>query len=365
MFHTRKIRAAILYQPRTPLKIEEVDLEEPREGEVRVKIAAVGLCHTDLHAIQGDLPAPMPVVLGHEGAGIVDEVGSGVTTLQPGDHVILAPASCGRCRQCVTGMPVLCEVFRPLLFQGTLLGGQRRLKKNGKELNHFCLQSSFAEYAVVNQEGAIKIRHDAPLDKLTFLACGASTGIGSVINIARVGAGESVAIFGCGGLGLSAIMAAKLVGAGKIIGVDMLGNKLEAARDLGASHVINSSKEDAVARIIELTEGGADYSFEFVGDEDVVPQAVNAVRPGGKCIIAGATHGTLKIEARALGSRTLIGSRLGFIRPAFDIPRYVGLYMEGNLPLDRLVTRTYSLNEINDAIDDLEKGKVLRGVILP
>jgi Zn-dependent alcohol dehydrogenase len=360
-----KIKAAILYQPKTPLKVEEVDLEEPQEGEIRVKITAIGLCHTDLRAIEGDLPVPMPVVLGHEGAGIVDKVGSGVTTVKLDDHVVLAPAFCGRCRWCVTGMPILCEVFRPLRARGTLLRGQRRLRKNSQELSHLFSQGSFAEYVVVNQESAIKIREDAPLDKIASLACGASTGIGSVLNVARVEAGARVAIFGCGGLGLSAIMAAKLVGAGMIIGVDILENKLEAARDLGASHVINASKEDAVARILELTEGGADYTFEFVGNVSIIAEAINSVRPGGKCISAGAGPGQLSINTAVLLTKTVIFPMLGFIRPTFDVPRYVDLYMQGKLPLDRLVTRAYRLSEINDAIQAMENGEVLRSVIHP
>jgi Zn-dependent alcohol dehydrogenase len=367
MAATKKIKAAVLYKPNTPMKVEEVDLEEPQEGEIRVKIVAVGLCHTDLHAAEGIMPVPMPVVLGHEGAGIVDKVGRGVTTVKEGDHVVLAANGgfCGRCRQCALGMPILCEAFFPRLLEGTLPRGQRRLSKNGQELNHFCYQSSFAEYAIMDQESAIKIREDAPLDKVTVLSCGASTGIGSVINVAQVEAGASVAIFGCGGLGLSAIMAAKLVGAEKIIGVDVLENKLEAARDLGASHVINASKEDPVARIIELTGGGADYTFELVGNVNVVAQAIYAVRLGGKCICAGAVPGELTINVFALNTKTLIFPLLGFIRPTLDIPRYIDLYMEGKLPLDKLTTRTYRLSEINAAFEALKKGEVLRSVILP
>lgn len=365
MVATQKIKAAVLYKYNTPFKVEEVELEAPQEGEIKVKIMAVGVCHTDVHAAEGHLPVPVPAVLGHEGAGIVEEVGKGVTTVKPGDHVVLTAAFCGRCRQCATGLPIMCEVFSPLLFQGTLLRGERRLRKNGQKINHAFIQSSFAEYAIVNQEAAVKIREDAPLDKMALFACGASTGIGSVVNVARVEMGASVAIFGCGGLGISAVIAAKLIGAGKIICVDVSENKLKAARDCGASHVINPKKEDPVARIIELTGGGADYTFEFVGNVDVIAQALYAVRTGGKCISAGAAPGELKVNAQALLSKTITFPMIGGIYPTLHIPRWVDLYMQGKLPIDKLVTRTYPLSEINTAVEALKKGEALRSILLP
>jgi Zn-dependent alcohol dehydrogenase len=361
----QKIKAAVLYAANAPFKFEEIELEDPGPGEIKVKIEAVGLCHTDLHAAEGGMPIPLPIVLGHEGAGIVEKIGSGVNQVKPGDHVVLASGFCGRCSQCARGMPVLCEVFRPVLFKGTLLGGQRRLKKDGQWLNHFGAQSSFAEYAVVNQETAIKIRPDAPLDKVALFACGASTGISSVLNAAQVMPGASVAIFGCGGLGLSAVMAARLVGAGKIIAVDIAENKLESARDLGATHGINSTKEDPVKRIIELTGGGVDYSFEFVGNVSVITQALVAVRSGGKCISSGAVPGNLNINAMALLTKTIIFPMMGFMRQAVDIPRFIDLYMDGKLPLDKLISRTYPLSEINAASTALRKGELLRGMLIP
>lgn len=365
MASKQKIKAAILYETNTPLQIEEVDLDQPQEGEIRVKVMAVGLCHTDLHALEGDIPVPMPTVLGHEGAGIVDEIGKGVTTMKPGDHVILSFGFCGKCRQCVAGMPILCEVFWPLLFQGTLLRGQRRLSKDGQALNHFCLQSSFAEYVVVNQETAITIRKDAPFDKVVSLACGASTGIGSVINVAKLEAGASVAIFGCGGLGLNAILAARMVGALKIIAVDILENKLDAAKDLGANDVINASKEDPVKRIVELTGSGADYTFEFVGNVNVITQAIQSVRLGGKTISVGAVPGQIRIEALDLLSKTIIFPMMGFIKPTIDIPRYVDLYMEGKLPLDKIISSKYGLKDINSAVEAIKNGEIVKAVICP
>ena len=276
-----KIKAAILYEFQAPLNVEEVDLEPPQEGEVLVKLAGVGVCHADLDISKGSFPISMPVVLGHEGAGIVEQVGAGVTTVKPGDHVVLTgAASCGKCRNCVSGIPSLCEVFGPLLFKGTLPRGQKRLSKNGQDLNHIFMQSSFAEYAVVPQEAAIKVREDAPLDTIGFLGCGGMTGIGSVVNTARVEAGASVVIFGCGGVGMSALIAARLVGAGKLIAVDALDYKLSVAEELGASHTINATSENLVRHIKQITEGGADYAFAAVGRADAIAQAFDAVRPG-------------------------------------------------------------------------------------
>jgi len=363
-----KIKAAILYELNTPLKVEEVELDGPKEGEVLVKLVGTCVCHTDISVAQGHLPAPTPIVLGHEGAGIVEQLGPQVSTLKPGDHVVLTGvASCGKCRNCVKGLRVMCEVFRPSLFQGILPGGQRRLSKDGQQLNHFFMQSSFAEYAVVPQEAAIKVRPDAPLQKLGLLGCGALTGIGSVINKAKVEVGASVAIFGCGGVGLSALMAARLVGAGKIIAVDTLDYKLKMAKELGASETINASRENVVERINQLTGGGADYTFVAVGSADVIVQAFDAIRPGGKCILAGATPVGTKVSLDALTlmrEKTIMGCTMGSSRPTLDIPNYVELYMDGRLPIDRLVTRSYPLAEINSAFAVLEEGQVIKPVIV-
>jgi len=250
------MKAAILEQVNTPLKIEEVELDDPKDEEVLVKLVATGVCHSDLHVIKGDMGVPLPVVLGHEGAGIVQKAGRKVTEVKPGDKVICSVTSyCGKCRSCLVGMPYTCErVPVTAMIYGSMADGTMRLKrKSGEELHHFLCQASFAEYAVVEEEAAVKVRDDAPLDVVCLLACGASTGIGAVVNKAKVSAGSSVAIFGCGGIGLSAIMAANLVGVLKIYAVDLLDSKLEIARKLGVTDLINASKEDPVADGVSIT----------------------------------------------------------------------------------------------------------------
>jgi len=361
-----KIKAAVLHQFGRPLQVEEVDLEEPREKEVLVKMVATGVCHTDLETAYGNLPAPLPIVLGHEGSGIVEKVGEGITDLKPGDQVVLTGgAACGRCRQCLTGQPVLCEVFRPLRFGGTLPKGERRHSKNGKSLNHYFLQSSFAEYAVVPENAAVRIRNDAPLEKIGFLGCGVITGLGAVFNYG-VKINSSVAVFGCGTLGLSAVMAARLVGVGKIIAVDTLAYKLKLAGELGASDMVNATEENATECVNQLTSGGADYNIVAVGNAEVMTRIISAAPPGSTVIILGAPPkgACFSVEATSLlRGKRIIGSSLGSGRPSLDIPNYVNLFMAGKLPLDKLVSTTYPLNEINDALKALEEGEAIKAVI--
>ncbi|MFC2031822.1 alcohol dehydrogenase catalytic domain-containing protein [Chloroflexota bacterium] len=361
-----KIKAAVLYEPKTPLKVEEVDLDEPKEGEVLVKLVGTGVCHTDLSVANGNIKMPMPIVLGHEGGGIVEKTGPGVTRVKPGDHVVLTGgAFCGKCRYCAMGKPILCEVFRPILFQGILPGGQKRLHKDGQDLSHFFVQSSFAEYSVAPEEAAIKVRDDAPLDIVCILGCGAITGIGSVINTAQVEVGSSTAIFGCGGVGMSALLAAKAIGAGKIIVVDILDSKLKMAKELGATHTINATLENPVERIAQITGDGADYSFVAILNKDVIIQAIMAIRPGGQCtIIAGIPRGEYRLDNLGILHEKIIkGCRLGSVRAGVDIPAYVDLFMDGRLPLDKLVMRSYPLSEVNSAFEALEKGEVIKSVI--
>jgi Zn-dependent alcohol dehydrogenase len=366
-----KTRAAVLEQLNTPLVIEEVDLDEPKDGEVLVKMIATGVCHTDLHCIKGDLAAPLPVVLGHEGAGIVEKVGAHVTTVQPGDKVVVTVAPyCGKCPACMMGVPTSCETIpQTAMLMGTMGDGTKRLKrKNGDELNHFMAQSSFAEYAVVEESAAVKVRDDAPLDVACLLGCGATTGIGAVINKARVKAGSSVAVFGCGGVGLATIMAARLVGAQPIVAVDVLDSKLQMARELGATLLVNASKEDPVMKIATECAGGVDYSFEVIGNPDVITQAFHSVypRPGGMAVVLGLAPigSTFSIEAwRFMRELVITGCTAGSVRPKIDIPRYVDLMMAGDLPLQKLVSARYPLDQINKAIDHTLEGKVIRGVI--
>ena len=366
-----KMKAAILQELNTPLKIEQVELDDPKDREVLVKLVATAVCHTDIHCIKGDLATPPPVVLGHEGAGIVEKVGKDVTSVGPGDKVVLTVAPyCGKCPACMMGVPTSCEDYpTTTMMMGSMTDGTKRLKrKNGEELSHFMAQSSFAEYAIVHESAAVKVREDVPLDVVCLLGCGVSTGIGAVINKARVKAGSSVAVFGCGGVGLATIMAAKLVGARQIIAVDMLDKKLEFARELGATDLVNGSKDDPVAKIAELAAGGVDYAFEAIGNTTAMTQAFHSVyaRPGGMAVVLGlAPIGTtFSIEAwRFMREVTVTGCTVGSIRPQIDIPHYIDLYMAGKLPLDKMISAHYPLGQINKAIKDTIEGKIMRGVI--
>jgi len=363
------VKAAILYEINQPLKVEAIEIPRPATNEILVKIKAVGVCHTDLHPIKGDIPVPLPIVLGHEGAGIVEEIGEGVTTVQPGDHVVLFPApACGRCICCATGQPYLCMVAGPLLFAGTMMDGTKRLKTpDGKELNSFFLQSSFAEYSVVHETAAIKVDKDLPIEKMAAFSCGMSTGLGMVRNTAKVVPGSRVAIFGCGGVGLMAMWSAKLVPASMIIGVDKIAGKLDMAKEFGATHVIDASREDPVEKIIELTGGGADYSFECIGNVKAMEQACSAVHPGGMTVIAGAAGADEKVCIEALPFVTgniVMGTVGGSTIPSVDIPKNIELYKKGLLPLDKFISRTYALEEINQAFEAMQKGEVARSIVV-
>jgi S-(hydroxymethyl)glutathione dehydrogenase/alcohol dehydrogenase len=361
------MKAAVMYEPNTPLKIEEVTLDEPQANEVLVKMVATGTCHSDLHFMKGEMPQPVPIVMGHEGAGIVEKVGPGVTTLQPGDHVIMMVSfSCGKCRYCSEGRPTLCVENLPIASNATLPGGGMRLHKGDQELHHIFGLASFAEYAVVNERSCVKVRDDAPFEVVCLLGCGISTGIGAAINTTGMAPGESIVIYGCGGVGLGAVMGAKLVGAGKLIAVDMLDQKLDLAKELGADFVINASREEPMGKIMEITGGGADYALECIGNTDVMTQAFGSIHNGGKCIILGmAPLGTsLNIQTyEFLLGKILIGCMQGDIVAQVHIPRYVDLYMDGKLPIDKMITRSHTLDEINEAFTALDKGEVIRSVI--
>lgn len=362
------MRAAVLYEPCKPLLVEDIALDEPGPGEIRVRMSAAGVCGTDLHAIEGQARWPLPAVLGHEGAGVVDAVGPGTSSLAPGDHVVLASlVSCGRCTSCARGEPYLCQMGFGSLFGGTLMSGGRRLHKDGRALNHFFCQSSFAEYAVVDERIAVRVRPDAPPETVCLLGCGAMTGVGGVVNTAGVEPGASVAVFGCGGVGLSAIMGARLVGAGKIIAVDKLERKLAFAKELGATHTVNVSHVEPVRAVHDITGNGADYAFEAIGSPVVMEQVFAAVRPGGKAVVLGAAApgDVMRIDPfELIAGKALAGSTWGSGVPSVDIPRFVDLFMSGRLALDRLVTRTYSLEQINDAFEAMKGGEVARAVIV-
>ena len=361
------MKAAVLYEPNTPLKVEEVTLDDPQKDEILVKMMAVGVCHSDFHFMKGEMPAPVPMVPGHEGAGIVEKVGPGVTTLEPGDHVIMMVSfSCGKCRFCIGGRPTRCLENLPIMSMATLPGGGKRLRKGDQELHHLFGLASYAEYAVVHERSAVKVRDDAPFDVVCLLGCGTATGVGAATNTTGIRPGESIVVYGCGGVGLSAIMGAKLAGAGKLIAVDALDSKLQKAKELGADHVINAYKADPIAKVMDLTGGGADYALECIGNVSVMTQAFASINHGGKFIVVGmAALGAMLSVApfEFLLGKTITGTVQGDIVAAVDIPRYVELFMDGKLPIDKLITKRYSLDQINDAFAALEKGQVIRSVI--
>jgi Zn-dependent alcohol dehydrogenase len=331
-------------------------------------MVAAGTCHSDLHFLNGDIPVAMPVVMGHEGAGIVEKVGPGVTTLKPGDHVVLMVAfSCGKCSYCVEGRPTLCVENLPIQIMGSLPGGGIRLHKGGQELHHLFGLACFAEYAVVHERSVVRIREDAPLEVACLLGCGTSTGIGAVLNTAGVRAGQSVAVYGCGGVGLSAIMAAKLAGAGLIIAVDTLGPKLEMAKALGADYAINASEENPQQKAMELTSGrGLDHAVPCVGNAEVIMQAFGSIRSGGKCVVVGLPPIGVNLSIapyELLQAKVLTGTTQGDVTASVDIPRYVDLFMNGKLPLDKLITKSCRLDEVNEAYASLQRGETIRTVI--
>jgi S-(hydroxymethyl)glutathione dehydrogenase/alcohol dehydrogenase len=356
-----------MHAPRAELKVEDLQIEAPRTGEVAVRLAATGVCHSDRSALYGTRELKLPMVLGHEGAGIVEAVGPAVTRVAPGDHVILsAIARCGRCDPCVKGQPWLCSTAGATIFAGTMPDGTTRLSLRGKPVYHFFSQSSFAERAVVPEGAVVRIRSDVPLSVVATLACGGSTGLGAVLNAARVEVGASVVVIGCGGVGASAIVGAELAHAGMIVAVDLAEDKLAWAKTLGATHTIHAAEEDPVARVRELTGGGADHAFECVGAPATMAQLVEMLRAGGHGYIVGAAPPGTRFSFPTdgfIGNKHLHGVLLGNVRPAIDIPRYVDLFAKGKLPLERLVKRTYRLEAINEALAAMEHG-VGRGVVV-
>jgi Zn-dependent alcohol dehydrogenase len=364
------MKAAVLYEPRTPLRIEEVRLDEPGDGEVRVRVVAAGVCHSDYHFMSGELPTPMPVVLGHEGAGIVESVGHGVTKVKPGDTVVfLWRASCGSCEYCVSGHPALCDISKIQRANGGLLDGSSRLRSGDRELKHFLGVSCFAEECVVAQESLIGIPADTPMEIAALLGCSVMTGVGAVLNTARVEPGSRVLILGAGGVGLCCVMGAVVAGAGQIVVSDISAEKLELAREFGATDVIEAGGQDVVKAVRRLTDGGAHYAFEAIGRPETITQAIRAIRPGGMAVQVGLAPADASVAINpndlVLQEKTIKGSLYGSARPTTDIPRLLRLYAAGRLPLDRLLARDYALSEVNDAYQALISGVVGRCVVKP
>ena len=372
-----KIRAAVLdrmgaslpYATSRPLAIRTVELDPPGPDEVLIKIAAAGLCHSDLSVINGDRPRPMPMALGHEASAIVEAVGDGVKDLLRGDHVVVVfVPSCGHCAPCAEGRPALCEPGAAANGAGTLLSGSRRLHHQGSDLHHHLGCSVFAEYAVVSRRSLVKIEPSIPLAEAALFGCAVLTGVGSVVNTAQLRAGSSTAIIGLGGVGLAALLGARAAGAATIIAVDLSPTRLEDAKALGATHTVDAGNADAKDEIREITKGGVEYAFEFAGAIRALELAYAVTRRGGMTVTAGLPPSAAVFGIPAVSlvaeERTLKGSYIGACVPSRDIPRYMNLYTQGRLPVDRLLTGRLALDEINQGFDFLREGKAVRQVVV-
>ncbi|MEW6475467.1 MAG: alcohol dehydrogenase catalytic domain-containing protein [Actinomycetota bacterium] len=361
------MRAAVMHDI-GKLAIEEVPKPTPQRGEVLVKIKAVGVCHTDLSVYEGKLPAPTPVILGHEGAGIVEEVGEGVTNIRVGDHVVCSIiVSCGACQNCRANRIHQCEVGNQVVFGGTMLDGTSRLEsEDGEQLAHFFCQSSFAEYAVVPERAVAVVSKEAPFDRICLLGCGAATGIGAVTRRAQVPAGASVVIVGAGGVGISAVLGARLAGAHPIIVADINPRKLDYATRAGATHVVDVGQQDLTAAVLGITGTGADFAFDAVGADGTLASAFEAARPGATVVAIGLMEmtGLVTIDIFSLlFQKVLTGTNGGSVIPGEDLPAFVDLYLDGRLDLDLLASKTYRLDEIELAFEDMKAGNCIRGVI--
>jgi S-(hydroxymethyl)glutathione dehydrogenase / alcohol dehydrogenase len=362
------MRASVLFQQKTPLRVEDVDLDGPRAGEILVRMVASGVCHSCLHAADGSWAGvPVPIVLGDEGAGVVESVGPGVQDLVAGDHVILSWApTCGRCHYCVIGRPNLCE--RRLPGRGVLTDGTTRMSFEGRPVYHYGHVATYASRTVVAESSAIRIDPEMPLDRAALVGCSVMTGVGAVINTAAVPAGASMAVFGVGGVGLNVVQGGALVAAHPIIAVDLKPAKLDHAQGLGATHGVDASREDPAAAIRRLTGRGADFTFVAVGDTRAVTQACEALAPGGTCVLIGVppTGAMVPLDIRPLvtGERVIRGCSYGSARTREDLPRLVSLYRAGRLRIDELITRRYALEEANEAFRALAAGELARGLIV-
>jgi alcohol dehydrogenase len=372
-----KIRAAVLnkmgaatpYAQSKPLSIEEVTLDPPGPGEVLVKIAAAGLCHSDLSVIDGNRPRPTPMVLGHEASGVVEKLGDGGDDLKVGDHVVMVfVPSCGHCVPCAEGRPALCEPGAAANTAGTLLSGARRLHRNGSDVHHHLGVSGFAEYATISRRSLVKIDRELPLDEAALFGCAVLTGVGAVINTAKIPAGSTAAVIGLGGVGLSALLGAIAAGASRVLAVDLSDDKLGLARQLGATDTFNAGSPEAVQEIRDATNGGVDFAFEMAGSVRAMDLAYKITRRGGTTITAGLpppTHTFALPQVNLVAEeRTVKGSYIGTCVPTRDLPRYIELYRRGKLPVDRLMSSHLKLDEINLGFDRLAEGKAVRQVVL-
>jgi S-(hydroxymethyl)glutathione dehydrogenase/alcohol dehydrogenase len=360
------MKAAVMRANNAPLAIEEVRIDNPGPGEVLVKTVASGICHSDLHVIEGGLPVPPPCILGHEPAGIVEAVGSGVADFAPGDHVIgCLTAWCGVCKFCTGGRPYLC----PTQFAGRPPGSKARLSaKGGDPIGQFANLSSFAEKMLCPERALVKIRDDMPLDRACLIGCGVTTGLGAALNTVHVPAGASVVIVGCGGVGLAALQGARIVGAGKIVAVDTQPWKFDLARKLGATHCVDAKAGDPVAAVQAATGGGADFVFECLGSVPTVQQAIAMTGRGGTTVLVGVVPIQQLVPISAadltLQEKKITGSYMGSNRFRFDMPKYVDFYLDGRLRLDEMISSRIELADINPAFERMRKGEAARQVIV-
>ncbi len=358
------MKAAVFREVGKPLEVEEIEISKPGPREVLIRTAAAGVCHSDLHFVEGLYPAATPMVLGHESAGIVEEVGANVTYVKPGDHVITClSVFCGHCEMCLTGHLSLCA--NPETRRGH--EEEPRLAKNSQPVQQFAELSSFAEQMLVHEHAIVKIREDMPLDRAALIGCGVTTGVGSIFHTAAVEPGSTVAVIGCGGVGLSCINGAELAGAGRIIAVDTVENKLDMAKTFGATDVVNASDVNAVGEVRELTGGGVQYSFEAIGLKQTAEQAFSMLRPGGTATIIGMIPIGVKIEltgAAFLQEKKIQGSMMGSNRFRVDMPRFIDFYLAGKLHLDEMVSKRIELSQVNEAFADMKSGSVARSVII-
>lgn len=372
-----RTRAAVLremglprpYAESRPLAIEELELDPPGPGELLVEVRAAGLCHSDLSVINGDRPRPTPMALGHEAAGVVAETGAGVDDLAPGDHVVMVfVPSCGHCQTCAAGRPALCEPGNAANIAGEMLAGGRRLWLDGMPVNHHLGVSAFAEHAVVSRRSVVRVDPGLPLEQAALFGCAVQTGVGAVVNTARVPPGASVAVVGLGGVGLNAVMAARLAGAGRVVALDLLDAKLALAGELGAGDTLRAGDDGVADSVRELTGGGVDFAFETAGSVAALELAYEVTRRGGTTVSVGLAHPDERLsiqQARLVTEeRTLKGSYVGSCVPVRDVPRFIDLFRGGRLPVDRLLDERVGLDDLNAAFDRLAEGRAVRQVLV-
>ena len=358
------MKAAVLREVGKPLEIEDIEISKPKSREVLIRTSATGVCHSDVHFVRGAYPAELPIVLGHESAGVVEQVGEDVTYVKPGDHVITClSVFCGYCEPCLTGHMSICEnpaVKGPEASRG-------RLQKGEEAISQFANLSSFAEQMLVHEHAVVKIREDFPMDRAALIGCGVMTGVGAVFHTAAVEPGSTVAVIGCGGVGLSAINGAAIAGAGKIIAIDLVGSKLNLAKQFGATDVVDASSEDPVRAVREMTSGGVHYSFEAIGNKTAAEQCFRMIRPGGTATVIGMIPVGTNIELHGpefLREKKIQGSSMGSNHFRVDMPRLCAFYLDGKLHLDEMISQRITLDQVNDAMDELEQGELARSIIM-